>query len=408
MERDAHRGGESTRRDCLKYGGAIVGGGLLAGCVGGSDAGSTATTTGQETTTRAETTAAETETETETETAESETTTADDGSYTVSMAPVGDVTFESVPETWVANNGSWADMGIALGREPPKALWLTNRYHTQYYDEIPGVSVDKSDMVSLYQDGVSKELFYELDADVHVMDPNFLQNRFKGWEQADVDEITENVAPMFGNCIYAQHYPWHSDYRYYTLYEAFEKLATVFGATDRYEEFSSLHDQFQSNLDSVVPSESERPSAAVLWGVGEKPEKFYPYIIGEGTGFKHLRDLGVGDALADSDVKDFHGSRAAIDLETLLEVDPEVLMLRGYEAKSEQEFRNTVVEFLKNDDTASALTAVQNGDVYRAGSLYQGPITNLVLTERTAAQLYDASDELFDRQRVADIVNGEF
>ncbi len=406
MERDTHSGGESTRRDCLKYGGAIVGGGLLAGCVGGSDAGSTATTTGQETTTGGEPTAAETETETET--TESETTAAEDDAYTVSMVPVGDVTFESVPETWVANNGSWADMGIALGREPPKALWLTNRYHTQYYDEIPGVSVDKSDMVSLYQDGVSKELFYELDADVHVMDPNFLQNRFKGWKESDVAEVRENVAPMFGNCIYAQHYPWHDGYRYYTLYEAFEKLATVFRETERYEAFETLHDDFQSNLDSVVPGENERPAAAVLWGVGDEPEEFYPYIIGEGTGFKHLRDLGVRDALANTDVKDFHGSRAAIDLETLLEVDPEVLMLRGYEAKSRQEFQNTVVEFLKNDDTASALTAVRNGDVYRAGSLYQGPITNFVLTERTAAQLYDVDGELFDRQRVADIVNGDF
>jgi iron complex transport system substrate-binding protein len=213
---------------------------------------------------------------------------------------------------------------------------------------------------------------------------------------------------VFGNCIYAQHYPWHSDYRYYTLYEAFEKLANVFQETERYEAFETLHADFQSNLDSVVPSESERPAAAVLWGVGEEPEKFYPYIIGEGTGFKHFRDLGVEDALADSDVKDFHGSRAAIDLETLLEVDPEVLMLRGYEAKSRQQFQNTVVESLKNDDTASALTAVRNGDVYRAGSLYQGPITNLVLTERTATQLYDADDQLFDRQRVADIVNGDF
>ena len=140
----------------------------------------------------------------------SETTT--DGPYSVSMAPVGEVEFESVPKTWVANNGSWADMGIALGLEPPKAVWLTDRYHTQYYDAIDGLSVDKSDMVSLYQDGVSKELFYQLDADVHVMDPNFLMNRFKGWKRTDVDELEQNIAPLFGNCIYAQHYTWHDSY----------------------------------------------------------------------------------------------------------------------------------------------------------------------------------------------------
>jgi iron complex transport system substrate-binding protein len=299
-------------------------------------------------------------------------------------------------------------MGAALGLEPPKGVWLTSRYHTKYYDSIPGVDVDKSNMVSLWQDGVSKELFYELDGDVHVMDPNFLVNRFKGWEMADVEEIHENVGPVFGNCIYAQHYPWHADYRYYTLYEGFEKLAQVFQRTERYEAFESVHDDFQSNLAPIVPTPGEAPEVAVLWGVGDEPEQFYPYVIGDGTGFKHLTDLGVRDALASTNIKDFHGSRAAIDLETLVEVDPEVLMLRGYEAKSQSDFQNTVVDFLASDEVASELTAVQNGDVYRAGGLYQGPITNMVLTERTARQLYGVDEQLFDRGRVADIVSGDF
>jgi hypothetical protein len=64
--------------------------------------------------------------------------------------------------------------------------------------------------------------------------------------------------------------------------------------------------------------------------------------------------------------------------------------------------------YLKNHQTASALTAVKNGDVYRAGGLYQGPITNLVLTQRTAKQLYGVEEPLYDGQRVADIVAGEF
>jgi iron complex transport system substrate-binding protein len=394
MTKDSRGQDEHTRRDYLKYGGAVVGGGLLAGCTG---------ETGGDSSTESATT----EAATETEEASTATSTPESEAYSVSMVPVGDVEFDGVPETWVANNGSWADMGVALGLEPPKAVWLTSRYHTQYYDEIPGVSVDKSDMVSLYQDGVSKELFYELDADVHVMDPNFLLNRFKGWEQSDVDEVAANIAPLFGNCIYAQHYPWHEDYRYYSLYEGFEKLAQVFQRTDRYEAFEAVHDEFQANLAPVVPARSERPAVAVLWGVGDEPEQFYPYIVGDGTGFKHLTDLQVKDALATTDIKDFHGSRAAIDLETVLEVDPEVLMLRGYEAKTREEFQNTVVQFLKDHETASALTAVQNDDVYRAGGLYQGPITNLVLTQRTAEQLYDVEEPLYDKQRVAEIVDGD-
>jgi iron complex transport system substrate-binding protein len=329
-------------------------------------------------------------------------------SYSVSMEPVGTVEFDGVPETWVANNGSWADMGIALGQDPPEGVWLTGRYHTQYYDEIPDVSVDKSDMVSLYQDGVSKERFYSLDGDVHVVDPNFLMNRFNGWEQGDVDEISENVGPFFGNSIFSGGYTWHEDYQYYTLYEAFEKLSQVFQAQERYEAFATLHDEFQSSLEDVVPAEGDRPAVAIMWAAGDEPEKFSPYLISQGTSFKQWRDLGVRDALAETDVQDFHETRGRVDFETLLEIDPEYLMFRGQEAKTRAEFEDTVVGFMENHDVASQLSAVEAGNVYRGGPLYQGPITNLVVTERAARQVYDVEEALFDRQRVADIVTGEF
>ena len=112
------------------------------------------------------------------------------------------------------------------------------------------------------------------------------------------------------------------------------------------------------------------------------------------------------DALADTDVEDFHANRGAIDYETLLEVDPPVLLVRGQEAKDRATFEDTVVSFMEGHDVASRLRAVQNGDVYRAGPLYQGPITNLVVTERTARLLYGVEGELFDRGRVADVVAG--
>jgi len=332
---------------------------------------------------------------------------AGDGQYSATMEPVGEVSLDGVPETWVANNGSWADMGVALGVDPPAALWLTSRYHTQYYDEIDGVSVDKSDMVNLSRDGVSKELFYELDADVHVIDPNFLMNRFKGWAEKDIDDVVETVGPFFGNSIFSRGYGWHEDYTYYTLYEAFGKLAELFGRTDRYEAFADLHEEFQSSVSDVVPAEGERPTAAVLWAAGDEPETFLPYVMSDGTSFKQWNDLRVRDALAETDVKDFHSNRGEIDYETLLEVDPDVLLLRGQEAKNAEEFQDTVGSFMENHNVARSLTAVENGDVYRGGPLYQGPITNLVLTERAARQVYGVETELFDREHVADIVNGD-
>ncbi|MFW5948299.1 MAG: ABC transporter substrate-binding protein [Halolamina sp.] len=384
----------STRRAYLA-GSAAVASGLLAGCSGGEG---TDTETDDGTATPADGTATEGETDSGN----------GDGSYTVSMEPVGDVEFDAVPETWVANNGSYADMGAALGKQPPEALWLASRYHTQYYDEIDGVSVDASGITDLSDDGVDKELFYEFGADVHVIDPNFLMNRFDNWDEEDITEIEENVGPFFGNSIFSTGYGWHEDYEYYSLYEAFEKIAEMFQETERYEAFVDLHAEFQSNVEAALPAEDERPAAAVVWAAGNEPEEFSPYIIGEGTSFKHLRDLGVDDAFADTDVRDFHSDRSTVDYETLLEVDPDVLLCRGHEAQTAAEFEDTVVSFMEDHDVASDLTAVKNDDVYRGGPLYQGPITNFVVTQRMAVDLYGVDEELYDGERVADIVNGEF
>ncbi|WP_335998852.1 ABC transporter substrate-binding protein [Halorientalis halophila] len=365
-----------TRRTVLQTSAAIAGGGLLPGCTAFDDEESVET-----------------------------------DPYTVSMEPVGEVEFDGVPETWVANNGSWADMAVALGVDPPEGVYLTSRYHTQYYDDIPGVSVDESDMVALWEGELDQEEFLAMgeDADVFVMDPNFIVSRSDNWNQEKIDEVEAAGTPFFGNSIFSRGYDFHEDYRYYTLYEAFEKLSQVFQREDRYEAFASLHEEFQAEVEDVVPAESERPSVAILWPQPvDEPERFSPYLIGDGTSFKQWRDLGVEDALATTDVKDFHENRGRIDYETLLQVDPDVLLIRGNEAKTAAEFRDIVVSFMENHDTASQLRAVESGDVYRGGSLYQGPITNMVLTERAAGQLYDVDRELFDRQAVSDVVNGDF
>lgn len=332
----------------------------------------------------------------------------DSKSYTVSIEPMGEVTFDGVPEKWLANNGSWADMGIALGQKPPEGVWLTNRYHTQYYEEIPGVSVDIDKMTDLYSDGLDKEQFYQIGADVHVMDPNFILGRFKGLDDSEINRIGTQVGPFFGNSIFSRGYKWH-DYRYYTLYEAFEKLATVFEQQQRYKEFEQLHDEFQKTIKSALPPKKERPSVAIFWAGGNEPKEFSPYVIGKGTSFKQWRDLGVRDALAESDVKNFHTTRAHVDLETILQVDPDVLLFRGHEQQTKQEFNDTLVSYFKEDAVAKQLTAVKNDMVFRGGPLYQGPITNLVVTKRAATQVYpDAFGDvaLFDPERVKQIVTG--
>lgn len=90
---------------------------------------------------------------------------------------------------------------------------------------------------------------------------------------------------------------------------------------------------------------------------------------------------------------------------------------------SQEAFRERYVRPLEEDSTGSQLTAVQEGTVYPGAHGSQGPLVNLLQTELTAQQLYPdefgefeperfpevpPEKRLFDRERVRDIVAGEF
>ena len=327
------------------------------------------------------------------------------GSSTVSMTPVGDVTFEDVPERAAVYCAGYADMLVALGHgDAIASVGQLARFPTTGYDEL-GVSVDTDSIVDLVARGVSRETFLAIDADVHLIDPNWLINVFDTMSEDDVVEVEERVGPFFGNTIFRRTDTWH-DYEYYTMYEAFEKIAEVFQETERFEAFESFHDGVVDSLAADVPSEG--PQAALVWGGDDQPTSFSPYRLdGQGANKKAFHDLNVRDAFADSGVEGLStGNRSEVDYETLLEVDPAVLFVRGHEAKSRTEFEETVLAFMQEHETAGRLTAVENGDVYRGGPIYLGPIQHLSLLERFATQLYpDAvAEPLFDRDQLSSIV----
>jgi len=401
---------DATRRRFLTSG-ALAGAGLLAGCTGGgSDGGGGGDTTTAGTAESTGTTSNEAGETTEETTGKS----GSGGSYSVSMAPVGQVNFDAVPERGAQYFPGYADMTVALGQaDTITSVGQKSRYYTNYYDALDGVSVDKEPMTELVGDsGIDKEVFYELDSDVHLIDPQWLvSNSFFGLEQADVEELTEGVAPFIGNTIFRRTDEWHS-YRYYTMYEAFEKVAQIFQQQERYQAFKSFHDEYIGRVTERLPSDGERPTALLTYGDGDQPEEFSPYRLSDqGTNKKQFRDLGVEDALAGTGIEGLSTTdRGTIDYETMLEVDPEVLLVRAHETKTEAEFRNTVVQFMENHPVASQLSAVKNERVFRGGPIYEGPIQNLFLTERFAKNLYPETfteERLFDRKRVADIVTGE-
>jgi len=385
---------EQTRRQTLKYAGLAAAGGLLAGCSG----------------------------------AVSQTTPTGTGTYEACIEPAGCQTFESVPETYVVYNGGWADMAFALGQR--EGFLTAGNMIPGFFFEPFDLDVPAEDELTPLADweggGWSKETFYELDPDVILMDPNYLHGTGwdSNWDESDTEEIATNVAPFFGNNIRRRR-EFH-DYRLYTLYEAFDRLADLFQERERYEAFAELHEEVQTDIESRLPPESERPTVGLING-GSDPSagEFYPLDTqDEGYEMKPYRDLNVESAFPDS----LEGG--SIDYEQLLDIDPEIIVVHwgigttgDTDSFSAAAFREQYVTPMEEDSVGSQLTAVQEGRVYPGQYGEQGPIVNLLQTEMVAQQLYPeefgafdaemfpdvpSENQLFDRQRVHDIVNGDF
>ncbi|GAA0194825.1 ABC transporter substrate-binding protein [Halobaculum roseum] len=406
------------RRQFIGTVGAALGAGL-AGCTGGSGG-------------AVETTADEGGSETTADgdgASETEQSTASDESYTASIVPVGEVEFEGVPETWLCYNGGWADMAFALGRR--EGFLTAGNMIPGFFFEPFGLDVPpQEDLTALANwsgGGWSKEVFYELDPEVILMDPNYLHDTGwdDDWDESDTEEIRENVAPFFGNnCRRRREF---HDYKLYSLYGAFERLAEAFQERERYEAFVDLHDELLAEVQSRLPPEEERPEIGLING-GSNPEKgvFYPlHTQDEGYEMKPYRDLDVKSAFS----TDMEAAGEA-DYEQLLEVDPEIIIVHwgigttGPDADgfSAEAFREQYVRPMEEDGVGGQLTAVQNGRVYPGAFGEQGPIVNLLQTEMKAQQLYPEEfgefdpesfpevpeeRQLFDRQRVRDIVAGD-
>lgn len=143
----------------------------------------------------------------------------------------------------------------------------------------------------------------------------------------------------------------------------------------------------------------------------------------------------IGDLNVASENNAFQSSFAdgkrqlTTDLEGLLEADPEVIiwhggynLIGGYSPgwyDGGVTWEDDIVGALQDDPVASEVTAVQEGQILPGNIIEAGPVTNLFNTEDIAKQLYPEefgafhageygeSEQLFDRQRLADIINGD-
>jgi ABC-type Fe3+-hydroxamate transport system substrate-binding protein len=415
-----------TRREYVKYSGAVVGGGLFAGCASQSGGDSTATEAAPEAATEtapeaATETASEAATTTDTAT-ETETQTPDQ-SYSVTMSPVGTVEFDEVPEQAAVYSNHDADILVSLGQaDVIQSLGFPDNYSAAYYDELPGVSFDTSRLTKLYDDGVDKEVFYELDSDVHHIDPVWFGS-WSSFGESDLEEIESNVGPFFAN--------YHSrtnvapdsasDYQFYTIWELVDKYAQAYQVPERGARLKAIRDQMLSDIRAELPPQEERPEVGVVW-YDRKKESFWVYHL-NAPGFQnaHTRPLRANDALSefDSGPRSGWSDSALIGMEAMLDADPDVLLQfadwQNPDAATETFFA------LDDHPVGQELSAVQNDRLYASGDAFQGPIVNIFQIELTAKQLYPdlfgqppepgnttGLGEMFDPQAVADIVNGEF
>ncbi|WP_121743335.1 ABC transporter substrate-binding protein [Natronorubrum halophilum] len=382
-----------TRRDTLKYGGTLVTGSLLAGCseLVGQDDGAEGTDS--------------------------------QGSYEACIEPVGCLSLEEVPETWMALTGPWADMAVALGQRDGfrPAGWYPQPY---FYDRV-GVSMPTDVPNPLAGGGWDKELFYELDPDIILCDPNYLHKTGfdDSWDESDTEEIVETVAPFFGNNIVRRR-EFH-EYELYSLYEAFDRLADVFDERERYEAFVDVHDELWSEIDSKLSADQDRPEIGLInFGSDLESGEFAAMTTdSEGVEMKQYRDLGIKSAFSDEQTD------GMLDYEAMLDVDPEIIVVHGGVRLTDETgefsasaFHDQFVAPLSDHPVGRQLTAVQNDAVYPGPYFQQGPIVSLFQTELVARLLYPETfgafdperfpdvpedQQLFDRGRVAAIIDGE-
>ncbi|MCD2200359.1 ABC transporter substrate-binding protein [Halobacterium sp. KA-4] len=386
-----------TRRQYLKGASTAAAAGLLAGCASPDSGDADATN--------------------------ANTNTPVDTSQMATLAPVGDVTFDEPPESAFVLFPQYADMAVALGcGDTVNSLYVPEMSGTtmnHYYERLDGVSFEWEGLPDPFGDGLSKEQLYNLDSDVHFLDPAYLVTQ-DNWSVGDIEDITTNVAPFFGNFYSGTHSQppeqYRDAYEYYTLWEVFGHVADVFGERERAEALREVHDDLLATIEADLPPEEDRPTAVrVTYSDGN----FYTYHLNKpGYWLADTRPLGAHDAFADEDWSSLWGT---VGYETMLDADPDVI-LHLWGATPNYDMAS-VREQLRNSDAGGRLSALENDRVYASGMRYQGPLMNLFQLEMTAKQLYPetfgewpdyqngdhypeipADEQLFDRERVANIV----
>jgi ABC-type Fe3+-hydroxamate transport system substrate-binding protein len=352
--------------------------------------------------------------------------------YSVTMSPVGTVRFERPPRRIVTQDANYNDMLVAVGRsDQVLATGYRNNRYQGFYQQLSGVAGERDPAALLYLSGAGgntfdKELLYQLHADIHHIDPVQLATG-KNWTAADVQEIATNVAPFFANRYSRENlFPGSGPYEFYSVWELAGKVAEVYRRPERISRLKAIGDELCRSIQARLPPPDRRPTVALIYyGKGS----ITPYSMGHG-GFGQAQYAAVGarDAFAGLHIAMYGegaGSGAALDLEGLVAMNPDVLImpLAIYGRPGSGEGARAAYEALlalRDDPLGKRLKAFAQAQVYPGGTPLQGPIFYLFQVEMAAKQIYPdifgryrddqaypPEERLFDREAVARIVRGD-
>lgn len=348
--------------------------------------------------------------------------------YDVELSPAGVVRFARVPRRVVTQDANYNDMLYAVGQdEKLVATGSADSFYDGFYAQLPGVGsrVDRSRLTYLSGNSATlfdKELLYRLRADVHHIDPLQLAAT-RGWSAADVEEIARNVGPFFANRYSRENnFPGSHPYTYYTLWELADRIAQVYRRPEPVAALKRLYDALAHDIAARLPPEAQRPRVGLVFlGTGNR---ITPYsLLSGGFGQAHYALVGARDAFASIRSTAYGaggGAGAALDLEGLLALDPDVLIVpfaiypaSAHGAATSRASYERLLK-LKDDPLAQRLTALRQNRAYPGGTPLQGPVFFLFQIEMAAKQLYPAifgpyrddqryppAEQLFDRAAVA-------
>ncbi|WP_245800631.1 hypothetical protein [Natrinema saccharevitans] len=126
-----------------------------------------------------------------------------EGTHTVSMEPMGEVGFSSVPETFVGRFGFVVDIVAALDELDSLVAMYSNYSvfgHSHFYDELETVSIDPTEIEEFQTDDwdIRLERLYELAPDFTAIDPNYLIH-YTQFDEDEVDQFINRVGPFLHN-----------------------------------------------------------------------------------------------------------------------------------------------------------------------------------------------------------------